>query len=237
MPEAGAEGRAAGDAEDAAGALAGKGLLVSGGVSANGDLARPESLWALFSAFSILALQGFGGVLAVAQRELCERRRWLSAQEFVETLATAQVLPGPNVCNLSLMIGDRFFGWRGACAALAGMIAGPMVLMLGLAWLLGEASAVGQVQGVIKGVLGGIAAVAAGQIVGTVLKLAAPIKNHVLGWPLCTGLAAAAFVMMTWLHWPLVWVLLGLGTATCIGTYGVLRHRATQAGISTGARS
>jgi chromate transporter len=189
-------------------------------------LARPESLWQLFVAFTVLAMQGFGGVIAIAQRELCERRRWLTPQDFVEMLSGAQVLPGPNVCNLSLMIGDRFFGWRGALVALAGMITAPMALMLVLAWLLGEASAVGHVQGVIQGVLGGIAAVAAGQIVGTVLKLAAPIKDHVLGWPLCVLLASLAFVMMAWLHWPLLYVLLGLGCATCIGTYVLLRHRA-----------
>ena len=56
---------------------------------------RPASLWALFWAFNRLALQGFGGVLAVAQRELVERLGWLSAEEFVESLAIAQVLPGP----------------------------------------------------------------------------------------------------------------------------------------------
>src|SRR5690606_31020912 len=103
-------------------------------------LTRPGTLWELFTAFSLLALQGFGGVLAVAQRELCERRRWLSPQDFVELLAGAQVLPGPNVCNLSLMIGDRFFGWRGALVALLGMVLAPMVLVLCLAWLLGEAA-------------------------------------------------------------------------------------------------
>jgi chromate transporter len=192
-------------------------------------LERPHSLWHLYVAFTLLALQGFGGVIAVAQRELCERRRWLSAQEFVQMLASAQVLPGANVCNLSLMIGDRFFGWRGALAALAGMISAPMLLMLSLAWLLGEAANVQQVQSVIKGALGGIAAVAAGQIVGTVLKLAAPVKDHVLGWPACAALAAVAFAMMTWLHWPLVWVLLGLGTLTCVGTYVLLRQRAAHA--------
>ncbi|HEX5355473.1 MAG TPA: chromate transporter [Aquabacterium sp.] len=193
------------------------------------DLAQPRSLWHLFVAFSVLALQGFGGVIAVAQRELCERRRWLTPQDFVELLSGAQVLPGPNVCNLSLMIGDRFFGWRGALVALSGMIAAPMALMLLLAWLLGEASHVAQVQGLIKGALGGIAAVAAGQIVGTVLKLAAPIKDHVLGWPTCAALAALAFSMMAFLHWPLVWVLLGLGSLTCTGTYLLLRRRALSA--------
>lgn len=187
-------------------------------------LAQPSSLWHLFVAFSVLALQGFGGVIAVAQRELCDKRHWLTPRDFVELLGTAQVLPGPNVCNLSLMIGDRFFGWRGACVALAGMIAAPMVLMLTLAWVLGEAANLGQTQALIKGALGGIAAVAAGQIVGTVLKLAAPIKDHVLGWPACAALAAAAFAMMAWLRWPLVWVLLGLGGLTCVGTYRVLRQ-------------
>lgn len=193
-------------------------------------LDRPHSLWHLFVAFSALAMQGFGGVIAVAQRELCERRRWLTPQDFVELLSGAQVLPGPNVCNLSLMIGDRFFGWRGALVALAGMITAPMALMLTLAWLLGEAANVGHAQDVIRHALGGIAAVAAGQIIGTVLKLAAPVKDHVLGWPACVALAALAFSMMAWLHWPLVWVLLGLGSLTCVGTYVLLRRRAVGKG-------
>ena len=73
---------------------------------------------------------GVRGVLAVAQK-VCERRGWLTQAEFLQLLATAQVLPGPNVCNLSLMIGDRFFGWRGALAALAGMIVAPMAVLPG----------------------------------------------------------------------------------------------------------
>lgn len=192
--------------------------------------ARPASLTELFVAFTVLAMQGFGGVLAVAQRELCDRRQWLTQRDFVEMLSSAQVLPGPNVCNLSLMIGDRFFGWRGALVALAGMIAAPMTLMLLLAWLLGEASQVQAVQGLVKGALGGIAAVAAGQIIGTVLKLAAPMRQHELGWPACVGLALLAFGMMAWLHWSLIWVLLGLGGLTCVVTYVILYRRRPRSG-------
>jgi chromate transporter len=188
--------------------------------------AAPASPTELFVAFTVLALQGFGGVIAVAQRELCEKRRWLTSQEFLELFNSAQVLPGPNVCNLSLMIGDKFFGWRGACAALGGMMAAPLVLMLLLAWLIGLAPHDSTAHGAIRGALSGIAAVAAGQIVGTVLRLAAPLKHHPLSWGACLGLAAAAFVMMTALHWPLVWVLLGLGGVTCLLTYAVLRRRA-----------
>lgn len=188
-------------------------------------LERPASPGALFIAFTVLALQGFGGVIAVAQRELCERRRWLSNTEFLEVFNSAQVLPGPNVCNLSLMIGDRFFGWRGAAAALGGMMAAPLALMLVLAWLITLAPHDSPAHGMVRGALSGIAAVAAGQIVGTVLRLAAPLRQHPLGWGGCLLLAATAFAMMSWLHWPLVWVLLGLGGATCLLTYAVLRRR------------
>ena len=88
--------------------------------------AQPRSPRELFVTFNRLALQGFGGVLAVAQRELVERERWLSQAEFVEMLAISQVLPGPNVVNLALMLGDRYFGLRGALAALAGMLLVPL---------------------------------------------------------------------------------------------------------------
>lgn len=186
----------------------------------------PTSLRDLFVAFTLLAMQGFGGVLAVAQRELCDRRQWLTQAEFLQLLSSAQVLPGPNVCNLSLMIGDKFFGWRGALVALSGMIAAPLVLLLSLAWALTQAHQVGHWQSTIQGALSGVATVAAGQIIGTVLKLSAPLKDHALGAPLCALLAVAAFLMMTWLHWPLVWILIGLGGSTCLYTYWTLKRKA-----------
>ena len=73
-------------------------------------LVAPRSPSDLFWSFAVLALQGFGGVAAVAQREIVERRRWMSREEFLEEWAVAQVLPGPNIVNLSLMVGDRYFG-------------------------------------------------------------------------------------------------------------------------------
>ncbi len=94
--------------------------------------ARPQSTTELFTTFTALAMQGFGGVLAVTQRALCDQRRWLTSDEFVEILSLGQLLPGPNVCNVALMVGDRFFGWRGALAALAGMMVVPLVIVLAL---------------------------------------------------------------------------------------------------------
>ena len=66
-----------------------------------------------------MALQGFGGVLPIAERVLVHQRRWMTPKEFVESLAIAQSLPGPNIVNLALMVGDRFRGAKGAAAAIA----------------------------------------------------------------------------------------------------------------------
>src|SRR3712207_4124942 len=92
--------------------------------------ARPRSLADLFVSFTLLALQGFGGVLAVVQRELVENKRWMTREEFIEEWAVAQIMPGPNVINLSITIGWRYFGLRGALAALAGRLTFPLLVVL-----------------------------------------------------------------------------------------------------------
>ena len=93
-------------------------------------VAQPSSLADLFFSFTFLALQGFGGVLAVVQREVVERKRWMTPETFVEEWAVAQIMPGPNVINLAMMIGGRYFGLAGALSALAGMLLIPLFIVL-----------------------------------------------------------------------------------------------------------
>lgn len=180
-------------------------------MSSESALARPASPSELFVTFTLLALQGFGGVLAVTQRVLCEQKRWLTPAQFVEVLALGQVLPGPNVCNVSLMVGDRFFGWRGAFAALAGMMTVPLVIVLALTALYMHFASLPAVAGALKG----MGAVAAGLIIGTAFKLAAALRTNAMGVPACLGFATAAFIAVALLRLPLVWVLLGLGALAC----------------------
>ena len=175
-----------------------------------GERARPASAADLFWAFNRLALQGFGGVLAIAQRELVERLAWLSNEEFLELLAVAQVLPGPNVVNLSLMIGDRFFGSRGAFAALAGMLSLPCVIVLGLASISGHWPTNDHMTGALRG----MGAVAAGLILSTGIKLLGSLRRGATGMPVALGLATLAFAMIAIARWPLIWVVLGLGAVS-----------------------
>jgi chromate transporter len=184
----------------------------------DGALARPSSRRELFWAFTWLALQGFGGVLAVVQRELVEKRRWMTREQFVEDWAVAQIMPGPNVINLSLMIGGRYFGLSGALCAVAGMLAAPMVVVLSLAALYGSVAHTPTAQGALRG----MGAVAAGLIAATGIKLVAALETNALGKAACVGIAALTFVAIAVLRWPLAWVLLVLGGASCVWAYRVL---------------
>lgn len=175
-------------------------------------LNRPQSRADLFISFTLLALQGFGGVLAVVQREMVEQKRWMTREQFVEDWSVAQIMPGPNVVNLSLMIGGRYFGLGGALAALAGMLAVPPVLVLILAALYSGVSDSAMAQGALRG----MGAVAAGLITATGLKLIGALGRNAMGLPVCIALAALTFVTIALLQWPLARTLLGLGGPACV---------------------
>jgi chromate transporter len=170
-------------------------------------VARPAGLGELFVAFTLLALQGFGGVLPVAHRVLCEERRWLTPAEFLELFSVAQVIPGPNVCNLSVLVGYRFLGVRGGAAALGGLLAGPAVVVLVLAATQRTFAS----HPVVAGAVRGISAVSAGLIAGSALKLTSGLRGTVLGTPASLLLGVAAFTLVAILHVPLLWALLLVG--------------------------
>jgi chromate transporter len=170
-------------------------------------LPQPRSKTDLFLSFTAMALQGFGGVVAVVQRELVERKRWLTPEQFAEDWAVAQIMPGPNVVNLAMMVGGRAFGLGGALAALAGMLVVPMAIAILVAVLFTGVADSPQAQGALRG----MGAVVAGLIAATGLKLLPALRHNVMGWHVCAALAAATFVGVALLRWPLPWVLPVLG--------------------------
>ncbi len=175
------------------------------------DTCSPRSLSELFLCFTWLAVQSVGGAAPIAQRELVERKRWLTTQEFLEDWTVAQIMPGPNVVNLSLILGDRHFGLRGAVAALAGMTVVPLCIILCIAVAYTHYAS----YPVVENALRGMGAVAAGLIVGTGLKLLSMLKTNPIGLPVAIFFVFTTFVLIAILHWPLLTVLLSVGiTAT-----------------------
>jgi chromate transporter len=183
------------------------------------DRPHPKSLKDLFLSFTFLALQGFGGVLTIVQREQVEKKRWMTHEEFVEDWAVAQVLPGPNVINLAIMIGGRYFGLKGALVALAGIITAPLFVVLSLAAFYAHFAGNPNVASALRG----MGSVTAGLIVATGLKLIPSLKRNVLGLRLCAPFGVACFVMVALLRWPLAYVLLGLGGLACVLAYRALK--------------
>ena len=188
-------------------------------------LNHPRSKSDLFVSFTLLALQGFGGVLAVVQRELVEKKRWMTREQFVEDWAVAQIMPGPNVVNLSLMIGGRYFGLAGALAGIAGMLAAPLVVVLLLAVAFGGVSDAAWAQGALRG----MGAVSAGLIAAVGFKMISALRSNPMGMPVCVALAVASFSGVGVLRWPLAYVLLGTGFLACGWSYWQLAQQASQA--------
>ncbi|MEF7617357.1 chromate transporter [Aquincola sp. MAHUQ-54] len=168
---------------------------------------RPERPGDLFRAFTRMSLMGFGGVLPIAQHELVERLQWLTRDEFVEMLSVGQVLPGPNVVNVALMVGDRFFGWRGAAAALGGMLGAPLLLVMTLAILYTGFAG----HPLVAGALRGMGAVSAGLVLATALKLLPTLKKNPAGKPACALATLLTVAAIAWLRVPMVWVIALLG--------------------------
>ena len=169
--------------------------------------AKPESLGQLFRVFNRLALQGFGGVLPVARHVLVDQEGWLDSDEFVELLAICQVMPGPNIINVSLMFGYRHFGLRGAFTAFAGMMLVPAMIVFALALLYGHLAQ----HPVVVNAVRGMGAVSAGLITSTGLKMAPALMKNPMGRSVALGLAALAAFCMLWLQLPLLAVVLPIG--------------------------
>jgi chromate transporter len=157
------------------------------------------SLSELFFGFLKVGVSGFGGVMPFARRMIVDERRWLTEAEFLDVLSLSQFLPGPNIVNVSVIIGRRFQGVPGSLAATAGLMLMPLVIVLLLATLYAQYAQVDAV----RNALGGMSASASGLILATALKLARPVRSSV--WQI--AVAAAVFVAIALLRVPLVWVL------------------------------
>jgi chromate transporter len=154
---------------------------------------------ALFVGFLKVGLQGFGGTLPFARRMLVEQERWLTPREFTEVLSLSQFLPGPNIVNVSIIIGNRFAGPLGSLAASFGLMLMPFLIVLALAALYAQFADIPAVRGATNGV----SAAATGLMISMGFKMAEPLKRIV--WQL--AVAASAFAAIGLLQVPLQWVL------------------------------
>ena len=187
-------------------------------LAAEPELAPPPTARTLFFEFARMGLSGFGGVLPFVRRSVVERNRWLGDRDFVEILSMGQVLPGPTVINLALMLGLRFAGLRGAVAAFSGLVFVPMVVVLCVMGVYLRYQDVPQV----RQMLAGMTAVAAGLVLSTGVKLAQSQPRSVRA----VVVGVAAFVAIGWLRWPLLPVMAVLVPVALVLEYRAIRRGA-----------
>lgn len=132
----------------------------------------------LFLVFLKIGTFAFGGVysmLSFFQRELVDRRRWLSEEEFAEGVTIGQMTPGPPIVNTGIFVGYRLRGARGALAATAGLVLPGFLLVLVLAFLYARYKSVPLLEGALKG----LGAAVVSLLASVVLKM----SRHIIdGW-------------------------------------------------------
>lgn len=171
-----------------------------------GELTRAPrvSLGAILATFGLLGATSFGGgVVAYLRQALVARRGWLSDASFLSGLELSQILPGLNATNMSVYMGERLRGARGALVAALGMIVPGAAVVMGLGLLYQRHGHLPDV----SVVLGGVGAAAVGLTLATTLQ----IGRRQLADLRSLALVAATFVAVGLLHLSLVVVLATLG--------------------------
>ena len=174
---------------------------------------QKPSLPNLFLGFMKVGCMAFGGAQAVARRVMVEERRWLTERDYAELLALAHVLPGPNIGNFAVMFGRRLYGLRGALACVAGFFGVPLCLLMGLVFLYQHFGQIPQVNAAMHGV----AAAAAGMVLGTALRMAGRLKPP----PEAIGLAVAVLLAAVVFKVPLLVIVLVVAP---LGVWAALRR-------------
>jgi chromate transporter len=170
---------------------------------------RPHpSLAELFLGFAKISVSGFGMILPWARRMIVDEKKWMTAEEFNETYSLAQILPGPNVVNMSVVFGSRMHGAAGAAVALLGLLGPPALIATGLSALYGV---YGDVD-VLRRILTGIAAAAIGLMIAVIARMAEPLLRK--GFGPAPLVMAATFLAIGVARWPLVWTLVVMAPAS-----------------------
>jgi chromate transporter len=151
------------------------------------------SVLRLFVLFSYIGLSSFGGAVpAWIHRAFVERRAWLDEREFSAALALARIVPGVNVVNLAVLVGNRLRGNRGATAAVTGLLLGPSLVAVGLAVLYRQFT--GTL--LLPTLLSGTSAAAVGLLIGMGISSGARLASRGIRSGGCITQSASAIVFL-----------------------------------------
>lgn len=142
-------------------------------------------------AWFAISLQTFGGPagqIAVMQRELVERRRWIGQRRFLHALGFCTLLPGPEAQQLAVYVGWLLNGLRGGLVAGVLFVLPGMVALLALSALYVTAGDTGAVAALFAGLAPAVLAIVAHALLR--------VGRTALGHPALVAVAVASFVAL-----------------------------------------
>ena len=92
--------------------------------------------WQLFISFFKIGAFTFGGgwaMISLIEKEIVDKKKWIEREEFLDLLAVAQSLPGILAVNISVAVGDKLRGMKGAITASIGTILPSFTIILAIA--------------------------------------------------------------------------------------------------------
>jgi chromate transporter len=173
----------------------------------DGEALAPCTLAQLLGYFLKLGTTGFGGPIALAgymQRDLVERRRWISRQDYVEGLALAQLMPGPLAAQLAMYLGWVRGRVLGATLVGVAFVLPSYLMVLGLSLLYVRYGGLSWMQGVFYGVGAAVIAIIA-RSAWKLVRLT--LRRDRLLW----GLFVVSALVTAWTESEIVWVFLASG--------------------------
>ncbi len=177
----------------------------------------PVSLLGLFLVCLQIGLFSFGGGLSGwINQEVVVRRRWMSEDEFLGGLALCQVMPGINVTNLIVYIGQRVRGVPGALVGLVGLVIGPFFVVIGLVAIYERVAGLPWLQAAFDGM--------AAAAVGLLLLVGFKGVQRVGRRPSAALVIAAIVITVGILQWPLVPVVLVMAPVSVAAAWSAASH-------------
>ncbi len=173
------------------------------------------TLWVTFFYVGLFTIGGGYAMLPLLEKEVVEKRNWLTHNELIDVFALGQSTPGVIALNVSTYVGVGQRGIIGGIAATFGMIAPSLIIITCIAYFINE---INQIP-LIMSIFVGIRAVVAGLLLSTVYKLGKrSVKDFLGGLIVLIG-----FILIVFLNISPVFVVIGSGILGIIiyGAWGM----------------
>ncbi len=154
----------------------------------------------LFLTFAKIGAFTFGGgwaMISIIEREVVDKHHWLDKTEFLDLLAVAQSMPGILAVNISVVVGDKLRGLKGAVASALGTITPSFLIILLIAMFLTPEAIT--TNPTLTAIFKGIRPVVVALIVAPVFTSA-----RSAGIGLRTAWIPVVVALLIWSKWPVV---------------------------------